>query len=58
VEIEKRSTDFTEVKFKNKSTDSNVDAHLLGRNSISEQFGRMAWLLEPPHHVSIFGQIE
>jgi hypothetical protein len=58
VEIEKRSADFDEVKFQYESRKTNVDAHLLAKNSIYEQFGRRVWYVEPPEHVSLSVQVE
>jgi hypothetical protein len=57
-EIQKQSSNFLEIIFKHESMDRNGEAHLLARNAIFHDFGRRAWLLEPPYSVPSFVQVE
>jgi hypothetical protein len=52
-ELEIKSNMFEEISFIHEGRDTNVDAHLLARNSIAQPFGRRVWFTEPPDFVTL-----
>jgi hypothetical protein len=45
LEVKERSRGFEDVRFRYDSRETNEDAHLVARNSISQDFGRHVWFL-------------
>jgi ribonuclease HI len=57
-EIAQKSRSYKVISFKFESRETNGDAHLVARNSISQPFGRHVWYVEPPDFVSMIIPIE
>jgi hypothetical protein len=57
-EIVDRSSYFESLNFIFECRESNYDAHLVARNSISQPFGRRVRFLQPPDNVPLIDFVE